>query len=171
VPDGAKPPPATPRWDLVALTVGYRRRQLGLSITEIAELVGVSTQAWSELEGGHRPRGFHRDEARRAATVLGWTDDSLDRIVRGQRPVDASGTVPTVAPARTVTPARAVAPARPPTPTPTAEAGTGATRGAPWFLAPIASRDGHGVRHVDPARLGVLGGLLILLAVILVFFR
>jgi hypothetical protein len=171
VPDGAKPPPATPRWDLVALTVGYRRRQLGLSITEIAELVGVSTQAWSELEGGHRPRGFHRDEARRAATVLGWTDDSLDRIVRGQRPVDASGTVPTVAPARAVTPARAVAPARPPTPTPTAEAGTGATRGAPWFLAPIASRDGHGVRHVDPARLGVLGGLLILLAVILVFFR
>jgi hypothetical protein len=167
VPDGAKPPPATPRWDLVALTVGYRRRQLGLSITEIAELVGVSTQAWSELEGGHRPRGFHRDEARRAATVLGWTDDSLDRIVRGQRPVDASGTVPTVAPARTVTPARPPTP----TPTPTAEAGTGATRGAPWFLAPIASRDGHGVRHVDPARLGVLGGLLILLAVILVFFR
>jgi hypothetical protein len=157
-----------PRWDLVALTVGFRRRQLGLSMDEIAARVGVSADAWNELEGGRRPRGFHRGEARRAASALGWTDDSLDRIVRGHRPLDASGVPPTVPPA--ATPASTTAPAQARVPVADTESGADSGRGAPWILAPVSTRDRNRVRHVDPARLGVLGGLLILVVVIVVFF-
>ena len=163
---------ARPRWDLVALTVAYRRRQLGFPVADVAARVGVEADAWHQLEAGTRPSGFHRTEAERASAALGWTPDSLDRIVRGQRPLDAPAAPATLprsdpaptAPATTRSPASG-APARP---APTTEA---SGRGAPWVLAPLCTRGADGVRHVDPARVGVLGGLVILGAVILLFFR
>lgn len=145
-----------PRWDLVALAVRYRREQLGYPVDDLAARVGVTAEAWRTLESGRRPSGFHKDEAVAASTVLGWTPDSLTRIVRGQRPLDAVGAPPTIA--RSV-PVPVVRPA-PVTP----------AKSAPWFLAPISARGPGGVRSVDPARLGVLGGLAILAAVIVVFF-
>jgi transcriptional regulator with XRE-family HTH domain len=155
VTDRTDSPTARPRWDLVALTVAYRRQQLGLSMAEVAARVGVTTEAWSQLESGSRPSGFHRAEAHRASAALGWTPESLDRIVRGQRPLDA--------PAAPATLARAAAPrARPSEP---------AGRGAPWILAPLCTRGPDRIRHVDPARVAVLGGLVILVAVVLLFFR
>ncbi len=152
--------PAPPRWDLVALAVAYRRQQLGLSVADVAARVGVTPDAWGQLEAGARPSGFHRAEAQRASAALGWTPESLDRIVRGQRPLDAPAapaTLPRAAP-------------RPPAarPAPTSEP---SGRGAPWILAPLCTRGPDGIRHVDPARVGVLGGLVILGAVVLLFFR
>jgi len=142
-----------PRWDLVALAVRYRRGQLGYGVDQLAAHVGVSADAWRTLEGGQRPSGFHKEQASAASTALGWTPDSLDRIVRGQRPLDAPGALPTLARSAREEVVRA-APRRP----------------APWFLAPICTKGPDRVRAVDPARLGVLGGLVILGAVIVVFF-
>jgi transcriptional regulator with XRE-family HTH domain len=147
----------TPRWDLVGLAVGYRRRQLGLAVADVAARIGVTEETWTELEHGRRPQGFHRDQARLASAALGWTDDSLDRIVRGRQPLDAPG-------ARTT-----VSISTAPAPAPVESLRTG--RDAPWILAPVSTRDAAGVRHVDPARVGVLGGLLILVAVVVAFFR
>jgi hypothetical protein len=148
-----------PRWDLVALAVRYRREQLGYGVDQLAAHVGVTADAWRTLEAGQRPSGFRKEQASTASAALGWTPDSLDRIVRGQRPLDAPGALPTLAPS--ATPARSareeVVPATP-------------GRSAPWFLAPICTRGPDGVRAVDPARLGVLGGLVIMVAVIVVFF-
>ena len=154
-----------PRWDLVALAVRYRRGQLGYGVEQLAAHVGVSADAWRTLEAGQRPSGFHQEQASAASTALGWTPDSLDRIVRGQRPLDAPGALPTLAPsgrpeAVRTAPVEPVEPARPATP----------GKSAPWFLAPICTKGPDGVRSVDPARLGVLGGLVIMGAVIVVFF-
>ena len=163
--DRTDSPAARPRWDLVALTVAYRRQQLGLSIAAVAARVGVTAEAWGQLEGGSRPSGFHRAEAHRASAALGWTPESLDRIVRGQRPLDA--------PAAPATLPRAAAPdaAAPRAAAPHARPSEPAGRSAPWILAPLCTRGPDGSRHVDPARVGVLGGLVILLVVIVVFFR
>jgi hypothetical protein len=166
---GARP---RPRWDLVALAVRYRREQLAYRVDDIAAHVGVTPDAWRTLEGGRRPSGFHKEHAAAASAALGWTPESLDRIVRGHRPLDAPGSLPTLS-ARAAPPT--IARSAPPT---VPRSAPGAVRpfpttpahSAPWFLAPISTKGPDGVRSVDPARLGLLGGLVILGAVIVVFF-
>jgi len=155
-PSDARP---QPRWDLVALAVRFRREQLGYGVDDLAVHLGIPADSWRTLEAGQRPSGFGKEHAAAASTALGWTPDSLDRIVRGRRPVDAPGALPTIARSARE-PSASSAPAEP------------ARRGksAPWFLAPICSNGPNGVRSVDPARLGVLGGLVILGVVIVVFF-
>jgi hypothetical protein len=154
-----------PRWDLVALAVRYRREQLGIRVDDVAAQVGITAEAWRTLETGRRPSGFHKQHAAAASAALGWTPDSLDRIVRGHRPLDAPGALRTLAarpaptaPTRAATePTVRIPPVKPSKP-------------APWFLAPISTTGPDGTRSVDPARLGVLGGLLILAVVIVAFF-
>jgi hypothetical protein len=156
-----------PRWDLVALAVGYRRRQLGLDVDAAAARIGVTPDAWRVLEGGGRPSGFHRDDARRASVALGWTADSLERVVHGQRPIDAAGAPPTLA--RSARPPGVPgAPATTPT---TATAKRSPGKSAPWFLRPLTTKGSDGIRSVDPTRVGVLGGLVIMAAVVLVYFE
>ncbi|MFN8025703.1 MAG: helix-turn-helix transcriptional regulator [Acidimicrobiia bacterium] len=163
-----------PRWDLVALAVRYRREQLGYSVDDLAAHVGVPAASWRTLEAGTRPSGFHKEHAVAASTALGWTPDSLTRIVRGQRPLDAAGALPTLARSARPEAGRAAPPL--PAPSGRSEAGRAApspaqrSHSAPWYLAPVCSRGADGVRQVDPARLGVLGGLLILVLVVAVFF-
>jgi hypothetical protein len=147
-----------PRWDLVALAVRYRREQLGYRVDDLAAEVGVTAEAWRTIEAGRRPSGFHKEHAAAASAALGWTPDSLDRIVRGHRPLDAPGAPPTLAPSGRAEAVRAA-------PSPAQR-----SRPAPWVLAPICTTGPDGMRNVDPARLGVLGGLVILAAVIVVFF-
>lgn len=154
-----------PRWDLVALAVRFRREQLGYGIDDLAAHLGIPADSWRTLEAGQRPSGFRKEHAAAASTALGWTPDSLDRIVRGRRPLDAPGALPTLAPSGREPPASS-APAAPTTPARRAAP----RKSAPWFLAPICSKGSDGVRSVDPARLGVLGGLVILGVVIVVFF-
>ena len=74
------------------------------------------------------------------------------------RALDAAGALPTLAPSGRSEAGRA-APSR-----------AQRSRPAPWILAPICTKGADGVRQVDPARLGLLGGLVILGAVILIFF-
>ena len=150
-----------PRWDLVALAVRFRREQLGYGVDDLAAHLGIPADSWRTLEAGQRPSGFGKEHAAAASTALGWTPDSLDRIVRGRRPVDAPGALPTIARSAPPTLARAAREE-------VVRAAPG--RSAPWFLAPICSKGPNGVRSVDPARLGVLGGLVILGVVIVVFF-
>lgn len=160
-PAGARP---RPRWDLVALAVRYRREQLGYQVDDVAAHVGVTADAWRTLEAGRRPNGFHKDHAVAASTALGWTPDSLTRIVRGHRPLDAPGALPTLARSARLEAGRAA-----PGTAPRSERDHPA-QPAPWFLAPISTKGPDGVRSVDPTRLGVLGGLAILAVVIVVFF-
>jgi hypothetical protein len=163
--DASPTPQPRPRWDLVALAVRYRREQLGYRVDDLAAHVGVPADAWRTLESGQRPHGFRKEQAAAASTALGWTPDSLTRIVLGRRPLDAPGALPTLAPSGRGEAVRA-APAPPAPPVQRSPR----TRPAPWFLAPISTRGPDGVRSVDPARLGVVGGLVILGLVILVFF-
>jgi len=157
-PSDARP---QPRWDLVALAVRFRREQLGYGVDDLAAHLGIPADSWRTLEAGQRPSGFGKEHAAAASTALGWTPDSLDRIVRGRRPVDAPGALPTIARSAPPTLARSAREE-------VVQAAPG--RSAPWVLAPICSKGPDGVRSVDPARLGVLGGLVILGVVIVVFF-
>ena len=154
-----------PRWDLVALAVHFRREQLGYDVDDLAAHLGIPADSWRTLEAGQRPSGFRKEHAAATSTALGWTPDSLDRIVRGRRPLDAPGALPTLAPSGRPEVVR-TAPVQPAT----AARRAAPRRSAPWFLAPICSKGPDGVRSVDPARLGVLGGLVILGAVIVVWF-
>ncbi len=155
-----------PRWDLVALAVRYRREQLGYRVDDLAAHVGVPADSWRTLEAGRKPSGFRKEHAAAASRALGWTPDSLTRIALGRRPLDAPGAPPTLArSARDL--AGRVSPSRAQRPTRDAPA---PAKPAPWLLAPICTKGPDGVRAVDPARLGVFGGLVILGVVILVFF-
>jgi transcriptional regulator with XRE-family HTH domain len=81
----------------LAAAIEARRKELGLSVQDIATQAGVTRQ-------GLRPllKGEERDYQDRlkfpVCRVLGWTNDSIDRILRGGEPVINGGGVVTLLP-------------------------------------------------------------------------
>lgn len=71
-------------WELVAETVKRRRTALGLSQRRAADRAGLSPTTWGSLEKHHqRIDDLSRPRFCRA---LGWTADSIDRILQGEEP-------------------------------------------------------------------------------------
>lgn len=71
-------------WASVAETVKHRRTTLGLSQRRAADRGGLSPTTWGSLEKHHqRIDDLSRPRFCRA---LGWTPDSIDRILRGKEP-------------------------------------------------------------------------------------
>jgi transcriptional regulator with XRE-family HTH domain len=80
---------------LVGAEVQKRREELGLSIEDATRLAGNGRTWWSYLESGRRnPNDTRAPNPTRstlagAAVALGWTPDSIQRLKRGERPVEA----------------------------------------------------------------------------------
>lgn len=73
-------------WERVAETVKRRRVERGLSQRAAAQAAGLSPTTWGSLELHHqRLEPLSRPKIARA---LGWTPDSLDRILAGGEPED-----------------------------------------------------------------------------------
>jgi hypothetical protein len=83
-------------WERVASAVRQRRLDLGLTIREATKR--VSLDVWGKIENARGPTPDATDWGYRPRTVvavcqaLGWTTDSLDRIIAGDPPVDDTGT-------------------------------------------------------------------------------
>lgn len=69
-----------------------RRINLGMSQEAAARAAQVSRATWQrlELDRDDRPNGITQA---RVCEALGWTDDSLRRIQRGQEPLEAGDTI------------------------------------------------------------------------------
>lgn len=80
-------------WQRVAEQVIARRLRLGLTQAEVADRSGggVSLPVVQVAEGARQPNDtMALRTARALSRALGWTDDSVERIVAGGEPVDAS---------------------------------------------------------------------------------
>lgn len=71
-------------WTRVAETVKRRRTDLGLSQRAAAFRATTSPTTWSSLETHGRP--IDPLTKPKVARALGWTTDSIDRILRGEDP-------------------------------------------------------------------------------------
>lgn len=65
-----------------------RDEVLGISQSEAATRSGISLAVWNELESGRRKVSRPRT-ASLMARALGWTPDSIERLARGEEPVEA----------------------------------------------------------------------------------
>lgn len=75
-------------WRRLAGAVRARRDELGFTQAELAVESGVSEPTIRVIETARRG-SYQRATLRAIAQALGWTPDSLDRILRGEEPVEA----------------------------------------------------------------------------------
>lgn len=90
-------PVVSEAWGRVAETVKRRRTDLGLSQRLASERAGISPTTWGSLEKHCNPV----DDLTRAGMcrALGWSSDSIDRILTGLEPrtYGAAEPLPTLA--------------------------------------------------------------------------
>lgn len=79
---------ASEAWKRVARAVRQGREQLGLTQAELASKAGVSEPTIRVLETARRT-GYQRATLREIASALGWTPDSIDRILDDKPPVES----------------------------------------------------------------------------------
>src|SRR5687768_2738282 len=72
-------------WPRVGKAVRDRRMDLGRTQRECATAAGVSEMTWFNLEAG---KSVKARTSRKASEALGWTPDSIDRILAGKNPLD-----------------------------------------------------------------------------------
>jgi DNA-binding XRE family transcriptional regulator len=65
--------------------VAVRRDELNLKQHELAEMAGFSIATMGAIEGGRRPT-MSLTTKRGLCAALGWSPDSIDRILRGEEP-------------------------------------------------------------------------------------
>jgi len=82
----------------VGLPVEMRRRELGIDLEAAARFAGFSRSWWRQLETGYRNREDVRsvdpkhESLAAAARALRWTPESLQRLKRGEEPLEAPAT-------------------------------------------------------------------------------
>lgn len=128
------------RWDAVAQRVTERRGELGVDVETAATRGGVDVATWERIERAARP-GYRKHREEGVCHALGWSSDSIDRVLAGGEPRVA------------------------------ASPGRRRDRSAPWILRPLSTRGPDGRFAVCPARVGILGGIVIEVGAVLVFFR
>ena len=64
-----------------------RRKQLGLNPTQLAEAAGLSLQGLKNIRKG-KIRNYQERLTLPLTRALGWTPDSIDRLLAGQEPVE-----------------------------------------------------------------------------------
>lgn len=68
--------------------VRARRKALALTQQQAADAGGLSVATWGNVESGRLPEP-PATTAHGIATALGWTRDSVSRILRGMEPIEA----------------------------------------------------------------------------------
>ena len=79
----------------VSGAVRERRESLRLSQNDAAARAGLSAGIWNMLENGRR-ESIRARTAKQIAEALGWTPDSIERLARGEEPVEAAPERPAV---------------------------------------------------------------------------
>jgi len=79
----------------VSGAVRERRESLRLSQNDAAARAGLSAGIWNMLENGRR-ESIRARTAKQIAEALGWTPDSIERLARGEEPVEAMPERPAV---------------------------------------------------------------------------
>lgn len=79
-------------WAAVATRIERRIDELKLSQRELVERSGVSSSTWRSLAAGAPVR--RNDKVRGICIALGWTPDSIDRILAGEEPNESPGSEP-----------------------------------------------------------------------------
>jgi transcriptional regulator with XRE-family HTH domain len=77
---------------LLADAIEHRRVELGLSPSEFAEATGVTMEGLRRLRRGE-VRRYQQRLTGPVCRILGWTPDSIDRLLSGQPPETVSGGV------------------------------------------------------------------------------
>ena len=75
-----------PDWQRVAECVRTRREELRLTQADAASLGGISEPSWNVLEN-NRQHSYKRRTLLAVCTALGWTSDSIERILDGHSPL------------------------------------------------------------------------------------
>jgi transcriptional regulator with XRE-family HTH domain len=76
------------RWRILAEAIKDRRDEIGITQAEGVMRAGgsVGSSTWSLLERGQKS-GYERSKLRAVSRALGWSADSLERIIAGQEPM------------------------------------------------------------------------------------
>lgn len=82
-------------WERLAERIRERRLELGLTQTQLARDAQASDRTIGALERAEQAR-YHAATLRSVAVALGWTPDSVERILAGDEPVDAPSRDPNV---------------------------------------------------------------------------
>jgi transcriptional regulator with XRE-family HTH domain len=82
---------ASERWEAVAEAIKDRRDELGMTQAEGVIRAGghVGSSTWSLLERGQKT-SYERGKLRAVSRALGWSFDSIERMIGGQPPIDAT---------------------------------------------------------------------------------
>jgi hypothetical protein len=81
-------PQRAPAWVRVARRVVERRRALDLTVEDAAARSGVDVATWHRIEQAAQP-GYRAHRLAGVCRALGWTPDSINRIVSGGEPEPA----------------------------------------------------------------------------------
>lgn len=75
------------RWQVVADAMRDRREELGITQQEAIQRseARVSSSTWSNLERAAKT-SYERSKLRAVCRALGWSSDSIERIIAGQEP-------------------------------------------------------------------------------------
>lgn len=72
-------------WHVVGAAIRARREELGLSQKAAAEAGGLSEPTWSTIERSASD-SYRRQTVVGVCRALGWTLDSIDRLLAGEEP-------------------------------------------------------------------------------------
>lgn len=75
--------------DSARLAIRERRMECGLSQERASDGGGLSLATWQGVEVG-RIQSVRLSTAQAMARALGWTPDSIERLARGEEPVEAA---------------------------------------------------------------------------------
>lgn len=78
-----------------ASAIRTRREDLDLTQSDAARLADLGLATWSAVETNARD-GFVRPTLAAMSKALGWTPDSIERLARGEEPVEAAPERPAV---------------------------------------------------------------------------
>ncbi|MFF2852596.1 helix-turn-helix domain-containing protein [Streptomyces sp. NPDC058001] len=95
------------RWARLGRAFAEAREAIGLSQDQVAERIGVTRTTVQTIERGHvggKPPIKVTGTMRSYARLVGWTEDSITRVLGGGEP-ERVPTAPSAAPEREVTPA------------------------------------------------------------------
>lgn len=70
--------------------VRARLAELGWTQVELARQSGVSSFTVQRMCSDDEGQTYRLDSRRRVASALGWTPDSIDRVLRGEPPVEVA---------------------------------------------------------------------------------
>ena len=134
--------PRAPEWVRVARRVVERRRALDLTVEDAAGRGGVDVATWHRIEQAAQP-GYRAHRLIGVCRALGWTPDSIHRILNGGEPRAALGAPP-----------------------------RNHSRLTRLVLRPVSTRNPDDGRfEVCPARLAIASGVAIEALAVVVFFH